>query len=143
MIWKSFSNIKPRIYLIIFCLRWKTNIKKIFALIFFINLLFEFMILCLLFILYVLYRELKNNENYFLIIIWFLCYVFTYRIFSSTNLYTLFLVIRVWKCLYNISQVLQDYDWRPPSQSELTPIIFNVRLTHLVLEASCWIKLIE
>ena len=29
-----------------------------------------------------------------------------------------------------------NYNWRPPNLSELTPIIFNMELTHFGLEAS-------
>ena len=35
------------------------------------------------------------------------------------------------------------YIWRPPSLSELTPIISNMELTHLGLDASINIDLIE
>ena len=31
---------------------------------------------------------------------------------------------------------IQHMNWRPPSQSELTPMLFNTGLTHLGLEAS-------
>ena len=33
--------------------------------------------------------------------------------------------------------------WRPPSLSELTPMIFNMRLTHLGSEASDCLKFVN
>ena len=38
----------------------------------------------------------------------------------------------------------QKGKWRPPSQSKLTPIVFNKELTHLDLEASkCSLDIVQ
>ena len=42
----------------------------------------------------------------------------------------------------NYGKLLKSYyfvNWRPPSQSELTPKEFNVELTHLGSGASIWL----
>ena len=43
---------------------------------------------------------------------------------------TLVNAVRIWEILYHY-----NYKWRPPSPSELTPMISNTRLTHLGSEA--------
>ena len=37
--------------------------------------------------------------------------------------------------IMDIILLLDVYEWRPPSLSELTPIVFDMELTHLIWEA--------
>ena len=56
-----------------------------------------------------------------------------FLIFNQENLSLISLSYKV----FLRNGFLED-KWRPPSLSELTPIIFNMELTHLGTEASKW-----